>query len=97
MGNIRSLHRQRLWAFSKRYMLSSLYTFTQSPSSNSRLVKTRALKDIPKTKQKSKILLFYRRIFSVPTTKLPAVIIGASVLAWLTALVSFSRISWCRS
>ena len=46
---------------------------------------------------KFSILLFYRRIFSVSTTKLPAYIIGATVLAWLTALVRFSRPSWCRS
>ena len=37
---------------------------------------------------KFSIILFYRRIFNVSGTKIPLIIIGASVMAWLIATVS---------
>ena len=36
---------------------------------------------------KFSIILFYRRIFSVPGTKIPLIIIGAVVMGWLIATV----------
>ena len=37
---------------------------------------------------KFSIILFYRRIFNVPGTKIPLIIISASVMGWLIAMVS---------
>lgn len=34
------------------------------------------------------ILAFYRRIFAVPSTKIPVYVIGAIVVSWLIACVS---------
>ena len=41
---------------------------------------------------KFSIILFYRRIFNVSGTKIPLIIIGASVMGWLIATVSLSPI-----
>ena len=41
---------------------------------------------------KFSILLFYRRIFSIPSTRLPAYMIAAAVMGWLIATVRLSEI-----